>query len=82
MTDRGARHLAELAKVAESGRRAAMLYVVQRNDAERFALARDLDPAYAAAFALAEAAGVEMLAYACRIAVDEIAVVRRIPIVL
>jgi sugar fermentation stimulation protein A len=81
VTARGTRHLAELAAVATSSRRAAMLYVVQRNDAERFALARDIDPAYAAAFDRAREAGVEMLAYACRITLDEIVVARRIPIV-
>jgi sugar fermentation stimulation protein A len=82
VTARGTRHLAELAVVAKSGRRAVMLYIIQRNDAERFALAADIDEAYAAAFTRARRAGVEMLAYACRIALDEIAVKRPIPIIL
>jgi sugar fermentation stimulation protein A len=81
VTARGTRHLAELAKVAASGRRAALLYIVQRNDADRFALARDIDPAYAAACDLARAAGVEMLAYACDLSLDEIVVSRAVPIV-
>lgn len=80
VTARGARHLAELARVATGGRRAVMLFVVQRADALRFTLARDLDPAYGAAFDLAKAAGVEMLAYRCRITPGEIAVDRSIPI--
>jgi sugar fermentation stimulation protein A len=81
VTARGARHLAELAEVAKSGRRAVMLTVVQRTDALRFALARDIDPAYAAAFDHAREAGVETLAYACDISLTGISVARPIPIV-
>jgi sugar fermentation stimulation protein A len=67
VTARGARHLGELATMAAAGQRAVMLYVVQRTDCARLALADDLDPAYAAAAAAARAAGVEMLAHATRI---------------
>jgi sugar fermentation stimulation protein A len=80
VTARGTRHLGELARVAAAGGRAVMLYVVQRDDCDRFALAADVDPAYAAAFARAAAAGVEMLAYACRISPAEIAIARPLPI--
>ena len=67
VTARGTKHLRELAAVALAGQRAVMLYVVQRTDCDRFALAADLDPAYAAGFAAARAAGVEALAHATRI---------------
>ena len=53
--------------MAAAGQRAVMLYVVQRTDCTRFRLAADLDPAYAAAFAAARAAGVEVMAHATRI---------------
>jgi sugar fermentation stimulation protein A len=67
VTARGARHLYDLARVAQAGQRAVMLYLVQRTDCARFRLAADLDPAYARAFAAARAAGVEMLCHATRI---------------
>jgi sugar fermentation stimulation protein A len=57
--------LGELAKMAVQGHRAIMLYLVQRTDCDRFALADDIDPAYAAAF---EAAiGVERFVVGTRI---------------
>jgi sugar fermentation stimulation protein A len=62
------------------GHRAAMLYLVHRGDTTGFALARDIDPAYAAAFDNAAKAGVEMLAYRCSVLPDEVTVTERIPI--
>jgi sugar fermentation stimulation protein A len=79
-TERGARHLAELAAMAEDGHRAVMVYLIQRADAETFSLAADLDPAYAAAFAAARAAGVEALAYRCRLSPEEVILDSPVPI--
>ena len=63
MTARGTKHLGELANMVAQGHRAVMLYLVQRSDCTGFALASDIDPAYAAAFATAQKAGVECLIY-------------------
>ena len=43
--------------MVEGGARAVMLYVIQIGSAERFALARDIDPAYGAAFDRARESG-------------------------
>ena len=67
VTARGAKHLYELAKMAEAGHRAVMFYLVQRTDCSAVTLARDLDPAYGAAFDAASAAGVSVLAQSCNI---------------
>jgi len=79
-TERGAKHLRELSSMVSQGNRAVMVFLVQRGDAETFSLASDLDPAYAAAFQAAAAAGVEMLCYGCRLSPTEITVDRRIEI--
>ncbi len=82
VTARGVKHLRELAAMAAEGHRAVMLFLVQRTDAERFTLAPDLDPAYAAAFRLATERGVEALAFRCRLSKAEIALDRAVPIVV
>ena len=80
VTARGARHLEELAAMAASGPRAVMLYVVQIGSAEAFGLARDIDPAYGRAFDRARAAGVEALAWRCRLTREEIGLMQPIPV--
>lgn len=81
VTARGARHLAELAAMAAAGARAVMFYLVQRDDAKAFALAPAIDPAYATAHAAARAAGVETVAYCCRLTPETISLDRQLPII-
>ncbi len=80
VTARGTKHLRELALVAAAGHRAVMLYVVQRTDCARFRLAGDLDPAYAAAWRAARAAGVEAHAHATRIDRSGVALTGSMPV--
>jgi sugar fermentation stimulation protein A len=76
---RGARHLDELAKKVAEGDRAAVMFVVQRADCDRFAVARDLDPAFATAFETAVAGGVEVIAYGCDVSPLAIKIDQPIP---
>jgi len=66
-TDRGSRHLGELATLAQAGQRAVLLFLVQRNDCREVVVAADIDPAYAAAMTQARAQGVEIRAFSCEI---------------
>ncbi|CAN7352973.1 DNA/RNA nuclease SfsA [Phenylobacterium sp. LjRoot225] len=77
---RGARHVAELAEVARLGDRAVVLFVVQRSDCDRFALARDLDPAFAAALDRVRDEGVEVLVYACEMSPEAVTLRRPIAV--
>lgn len=81
VTERGAKHLRELAAMAGEGHRAVMLFLIQRTDAKHFSIAADLDPGYAEAFRVATNAGVETLAFCCRMSEEEIALDRAVPIV-
>jgi sugar fermentation stimulation protein A len=79
---RGARHIAELEAVVARGDRAVMLFLVQRSDCDRFALASDLDPAFSRALAKAISEGVEVLAYGCEVGPDRIIIAGRTPTII
>jgi sugar fermentation stimulation protein A len=81
VTKRGAKHLVELADMVAAGARAVMLFLVQIASAERFALARDIDPAYGVQFHLARVQGVEALARRCRLTRAGIEVAEAIAII-
>ncbi len=76
---RSLKHLRELTAMVEAGQRAVMLFVIQRTDCDAFSACHDLDPAYAEGLTEAAANGVEVLAYACEIAVEEVRISRSIP---
>ncbi|MGH6927199.1 MAG: DNA/RNA nuclease SfsA [Dongiaceae bacterium] len=80
VTARGVKHLDELADMVRAGFRAVMLYVVQRTDCRRFAIAADIDPAYGAALKRAMAAGVEAISYSCTIEMTGIGVAEPMPL--
>jgi sugar fermentation stimulation protein A len=80
VTERGAKHLAEMSEMVRQGHRAMMVFLIQRAEASRLALAGDIDPGYLAAFAAARAAGVEAIALRCRVSPEEIAVEKAVPI--
>jgi sugar fermentation stimulation protein A len=81
VTTRGAKHLDELAAAVAGGARAVMLFVIQIGSANRFALARDVDARYGAAFDRARAAGVETIAWRCTLNRETIEVTAPISIV-
>ncbi len=78
VTARGVKHLIELSDMVAEGHRAVMVYLVQRDDCDGFNLARDIDPEYGAIYDKATAAGVEVLAYTCRLDEKQIIVTRRV----
>jgi sugar fermentation stimulation protein A len=80
VTERGAKHLDELSEMVARGSRAIQLYIIQIPSAERFAVARDIDKEYAAAFDRARRRGVEMLAWRCAITVEGIDITAPVPV--
>lgn len=77
---RAVKHLHHLANMVGEGARAVLLFVIQREDGDRFQLARDIDPHIAKAFDDAITHGVEALAIRCQISTEEIVAKDIIPV--
>jgi sugar fermentation stimulation protein A len=80
VTERGRKHLNELVEVIQAGHRAAMLYVIPRSDGNGFRPAREIDPAYAAAFTQAAAAGVEIYVWQAEVSPEKIELTAAVPL--
>ena len=81
VSERGARHLRELARLKAAGLRPVQLYCVQRGDVREVRPADAIDPEYGRTLREALAAGVEVLAYRAKVTPREIALEERIPVV-
>jgi sugar fermentation stimulation protein A len=81
-TERGTRHLAELATLAASGVRAALIFVAQHARADAVMSDRRVDPRFANALLAAADDGVEVYAYRCPITRDGIRLEQIIPCLL
>lgn len=66
-TERGLRHLRELAELRSAGDEVAVLFVVQRSDATAFAPHPTAHPAFAAALRDVQKQGVSVYAWRCRV---------------
>ena len=81
-TERGRKHLLELAQARRAGYAAAVLFLVQRDDALRFSPNRETDPAFTDALAEAAAAGVEVLCFDCEVTADSMTARSPVPVKL
>ena len=79
-TQRGRRHLGELARARAEGHRAAVVFVVQRDDATSFSPHNEADPAFGQALREAAKAGVEVYAYKCRVSEGEVTLNAPLPV--
>jgi sugar fermentation stimulation protein A len=79
-TQRGERHLRTLARAPRQGLEAAIVFVVQRPDAESLRPNRETDARFAAAYEAAFRSDVKLLACSCETSFGEIAIVRQIPV--
>ncbi|MBD1553737.1 DNA/RNA nuclease SfsA [Pseudomonas typographi] len=82
VTQRGAKHLRELAALARQGVRAVQLYCVNLSGAEAVRPAGEIDAAYADALREAQQQGVEVLAYGVHVSIDEVFIDRRLGVQL
>jgi len=79
-TERGTKHMHELADMVKQRHAATVLFLVQRTDADRVAVAADIDPKYAAAFRAAMDAGVQVMCFDCDISPQRTKLGKRLPL--
>ncbi|ETI60251.1 DNA/RNA nuclease SfsA [Marinomonas profundimaris] len=82
ITERGRKHLYELAKMVEEGHRAVMLFCVSHTGIDSVTPAAHVDEKYAKAFEEVVARGVEVLAYRVAIDLNGMAISARIPVLM
>jgi sugar fermentation stimulation protein A len=81
-TERGARHVRELAAAHKEGYRAAIIFLVQMENVKYFTPNKLMDIQFAEALETAHANGVEVLSYNYRVSENEIVIDKKIPILL
>lgn len=82
VTERGTKHLLELAAVRAEGARAMLVFAVGRTDARVVETAGDIDAVYARTLREVVAQGVEVVALGATIDARAIALTHRLPVVL
>ena len=66
VTSRGTKHLNELINATKKGFNAYLLFLIQRNDCDKFKIARDIDPEYSRTLIKAVKNNVKILCYDCK----------------
>ena len=66
VTSRGTKHLNELINATKKGYNACLLFVIQRNDCDKFEIAKDIDPEYSKTLIKAVKNKVQILCYDCK----------------
>ena len=81
-TERGRKHVTALSKAVGEGHRAAVVFVIQRPDAEAFSPNWEADPRFCETLQAAARRGVEIYAYRCRVSQTRIAISDPVPVLL
>jgi sugar fermentation stimulation protein A len=80
VTVRGQKHLRELMRIVQKGDRAIIFFVVQRQDAELFTPADEIDKHYGQLLRKAVKSGVEILVYEAMVDPLQIVLSHRLPV--
>ena len=78
VTSRGLKHIEELIKAGQKGYEIYLLYVIQRNDCDKFKLAKDIDPKYCKLLIKAVKKNLNILCYDCKFSTKGIKLNRKI----
>ena len=80
ITTRGSKHLITLIDAIKKGYKAYLIFLVQIQNMEKFKIAKDIDSEYYKNYLAAKKAGVNFLAYRCKISSKEILIEKKLKI--
>ena len=80
ITTRGSKHLLTLIDAIKKGYKSYLLYLVQIENMENFKIAKDIDSEYYKNYLIAKKAGVNFLAYRCKITTKELKIEKKLKI--
>ena len=66
VTSRGLKHINDLISAAKKGYRSYLFFVIQRNDCNKFSIAKDIDPQYSKLLTVALRNNVKIICYDCK----------------
>ena len=81
VTSRGSKHIKTLIEATEKGYKSYVLFLVQIQNIENFQIAKDIDKNYYKNYLIAKKAGVQFLAYRCKIDPNEITIEKKLNII-
>ena len=81
ITSRGLKHISELLKAKKKGYEIYLLYIIQRDDCNKFSLASDIDPEYCELLLKAVKKKLKLLCYDCKFSTKGIKINRKIQII-
>jgi sugar fermentation stimulation protein A len=81
ITSRGSKHLLTLIDAIKKGYKSYLLFLVQIQNMENFKIAKDIDSEYYKNYCLAKKAGVNFLAYRCKISSKKILIDKKLKII-
>ena len=81
VTDRGSKHLLTLIDAIKKGYKAYLIFLVQIQNMENFKVAKDIDNKYYENYLIAKKAGVNFLAYRCKIDKKKIIIEKKLKII-
>ena len=81
ITTRGSKHLLTLIDAIKKGYKSYLIFLVQIQNMENFKIAKDIDEEYYKNYLIAKKAGVNFLAYRCKLNSKEIRIEKKLKII-
>ena len=81
ITSRGSKHLRTLINAIKKGYKSYLIFLIQVQNMENFKVARDIDEEYYKNYLFAKKAGVNFLAYRCKISPKKIFIEKKLKII-